>query len=117
VALKEDHPDLGTRTCEDCRTWVYGKDGSRVKLDDGEWERRRLPPECEDCPKSGVEDMTVANLGTWMKFITCRALGCLPGPGSFDEQDPVVAAKFEALALYYHQRGQVRDRVMGGLNG
>jgi len=115
--LIEDHPEIGMRSCDDCRTWSYDEHGSRIKDGDGEWERRPFPPDCGSCPKNGAEDMTVTNLGAWMKFITCKALGCLPGPGSLDEQDPMLTVKFQALALYYHQRSQVRSRVMGDLNG
>lgn len=108
----EHHPGLAGRNCEDCRQFVYGEDGMVVMDEQGQPEARSIPPDCGSCPKNGIEPMSDENVAVFGKFLTCRALGCLPMTGGLDDQDPVLVAKFGTLAYYYHQKDVTRDAAM-----
>ena len=102
----EDHPEIAGRDCEDCREYVYGKNGQKMMRQDGTPEPRPIPPNCDACLKHApdVETLTPQNMIAYKDYVLCKELGCLPFPGGTESQDPVVMIKFETLAMIDRHR-------------
>jgi len=51
------HPEVATRSCEDCKKWVYNPDGSRQQRGGKDVPRHpTVPTPCDSCPKKSPEE-------------------------------------------------------------
>ena len=86
------HPEIASRSCEDCKKWMYDDNiqrmGPPVILRGEKVERSaRQKPKCEWCPKiplgvepcpENAEELSLKNVDAFLHYKTCKAVGAFP---------------------------------------
>lgn len=107
------HPEVATRSCDECKKFVFDKDGKKIRRRGGGYQTRNgaLPP-CRLCPKVSPEEAHKFELTTrnYRLYTVYKMIQATKGRYLSDEQmrDPLLA---ENLAIIYEIQ-QSRDRGM-----
>ena len=102
MLLQREHPGWAWSRCDVCREYVLdGKTGEPIKNGRGDMERRPIPPNCSQCPKHKAigGDPLDWSVSTYLEWLTCKRLGCLPEPGGLMDQDARTVRAWQALSF------------------
>lgn len=98
-----NHPEVATRSCQDCRAFVYNEEtGERETYHDGRPVKRAGKPPCEApegyCPKGHWEnpiELTADNLKAYRHFRRCEAVGRFPEDESVEANATIIRSVIE----------------------